>query len=109
MSADPRMIKIGQHTAARFMKRAYRRIIVVRIRIRAVQIPRWVGCTSQAVHTLVIVHCTSAVVVRTPRCLTKHTKVVVKGMVLLHHDDDVLKILQVSIGQSAMPAQKDEQ
>src|SRR5215831_5144293 len=59
---------------------------------------------------VIAVQATAAVlaVVVGPWRITKHTKVVVEGMVLLHHDDDVLHILQVSICQGTVPANKQE-
>jgi hypothetical protein len=40
--------------------------------------------------------------------VSKHPKVVVEGMILLHHDNDVIDVAEISIGKSRVRRQKNQ-
>src|SRR5215831_10683794 len=92
------MIEVRNHAAARRLERAHDRPVVVQIRIRAIECSV-VNPARQSVHTLVIPGCALAVaiVVWASRRVCQCTEVIVKRMILLHHDDDVVYLVQVSV------------
>src|ERR1700730_9241563 len=73
------------------MERAYFLVIVVAVGITAMVGARFsLSCTGQAVDTAVIAGRAGSVVIVCLRGESQNPKVIVEGVVFLHHDDDVV-------------------
>ena len=83
--------QIWNYATAHRLERAHDRRVVIQIRIRAIE-HSVVSPARQSVHALVIPGCALAVaiVVRASRRVCQCPELIVKRMILLHHDDDVV-------------------
>jgi len=74
--------------------------IVVNIRVGAGVIAGGIPLAPEPIDAGVISGraCSAATVIRRAAGVGEHAKVVVEGMILLHHDDDVVDFAQISVG-----------
>src|SRR2546427_9225918 len=95
------MVKIGNHAPAGFVKGLDHRAVVVGIGIRTSEFACGIYLANQAIDALMVLRQAGAVsvVIRAPWRIGKRAEVVVKGMIFLHHDDDVIHFRQISIGE----------
>jgi hypothetical protein len=87
------------------------RAVIVQIGVPATEIAQRIGAAGEAVHASVI-GCGARAVsvpVRTAGCINENPKVIVKRMVLLHHDDDVIDLLKVNIVSEGWGGEKTKQ
>src|SRR5262249_14855415 len=91
----------------RIMESQDRVSVVVNVRVEAGQVARVIFDTGESIHTAMVIFPATTIVtvpiavsvsrvIRTVRRISQRPKVVVKGMILLHHDDDVLDSLQIA-------------
>ena len=93
------------------MERPHYGAVVVQIGVRASEIAQRIGAARQTIHAPVI-RCGARAVsvpVGTAGRISENPKVIVKRMVLLHHDDDVIDLPKVDILSESRGGEKTKQ
>jgi hypothetical protein len=95
------MVKVGKHATAGAVERIHRAAIVIHIAVAASQAAATADRASKAVDALVIAAGAGSVsiVIRAAGSISERPKIIVEGVIFLHHDDDVVDLCQAAIGK----------
>jgi len=102
MCGEPGVIQVGDNASARLMKREYLRAIIIEVGIETMQRSGCIQHARQTVYTGMVVWLTAVGsagrVVGTAWHITERSEIIVEGMILLHHYDDVIDFVQACLG-----------
>jgi hypothetical protein len=98
------VIQIGSRAVAGVVEGVYDAAVTFYIRVRACEVSERIDAAGQTVHAGVVVLTAASLtvfpvlpvflvtgaVIRTPGNVGERAEIVVEGMILLHHDDDVI-------------------
>jgi hypothetical protein len=101
MCGEPGVIQVGDNASARLMKGEYLRAIIVEVGIETMQRSGCIQHARQTVYAGMVVWLTTAGsagrVVGTAWRITERSEIIVEGMILLHHYDDVIDFVQACL------------